>query len=62
MYLWEDVKMRILEREGSSDRHFRDPVRPHMISVRQKILERVSFHPHLTFVQPQLHDIVCVHV
>lgn len=54
--------MRILEREGSSDRHFRDPIRPHMISVRQKLLERVSFHPHLTFVQPQLHDIVCVHV
>lgn len=37
--------MRILEREGSSDRHFRDPVRPHMISVRQKILERVSSIP-----------------
>ena len=44
-------------REGSSDRHFRELARPQMISVRQKILERGFFHPHLTFVQPQLHEL-----
>lgn len=51
---------RILERGGSSDRHLRDLARPLMTSGLAEDTRKGLLPSYHTFVQPQLHETMCV--